>query len=140
MTMTDAVTANAVAEATRYHPDLDLDVIREAATLVAYELSGKQTSEVVVEQVVGAAEAVFSPDDGTCYRIVVMRKPPVVGDPGWSLIQHPYFVALAGPYGKAHEWSGDPIDWTYCAEKWADSDHTAKILSVFLGYVSEVLT
>ena len=135
--MTDAVTANAVAEATRYHPDLDLDVIREAATLLAYELDGKQTSEDVN---VGAAEAVFSPDDGTCYRIVVMRKPPVVGAAGWSLIQHPYFVALAGPYGKAHEWSGNPIDWTYCREKWADSDHTAKILSVFLGYVSEVLS
>jgi hypothetical protein len=128
--MTSAVTEHAVAEATRYHPDLDLDVIREAATLVAYELGGN----------VGAAEAVFSPDDGTCYRVVVMRKPPVVGDPGWSLIQHPYFVACAGPYGKAHEWSGNPVDWTYCREKWADSDHTAKILSVFLGYVSEVLS
>ena len=124
--MTDVITQHAIEEATRFYPDLDLDSIREAADHTARYVLGFSRS----------AEAVVSPDDGTCYRIFVTHKPPVAGDKNWSMIQHPYLVAVLAPGTSAHEWSGNPVDWSYTREKWADADHTAKILSIFLGYLS----
>lgn len=141
MTTIDAVTDAAIEELTSSHPEMGVvglqrivDAAREASRLLRTDAWG-----------VGV-EAVIAPGDGSVYRYVVLAKPPVVlsGDrlsPGWSGVQHPWFVALTDPVtGAAHEWSGDPVHYTYCAEKWTrDRTYDAAVLSVFLGALSREL-
>lgn len=137
MTIIDAVSGAAAVELDATYPDLDHDTIATAAANTAAALRGD-----------GVTETVFAPNDDTVYRFVVANRPQfvtsdgpgAVGD-GWRDIQHPYFVALLGPEGGAHEWSGDPVHYTYTAEKWVSGrvGHTAMIVSLFLGYLSRAL-
>lgn len=138
MTTIDAVTDAAIEELTRSHSEMGvigLLRITGAAALAATQLRAGHP-----------VEAVIAPGDGSVYRYVVLAKPRLewCGEglgPGWSGVQHPWFVALTDPVsGSAHEWSGDPVHYTYCAEKWTRGrTHDAAVLSVFLGALSREL-
>ncbi len=140
MTVTiDVVTDAAIEELTRSHPELGtigLQRITGAAAMAATQLRAGHP-----------VEAMIAPGDGTVYRYVVLAKPRVewCGEglsEGWSAVQHPWFVALTDPViGSAHEWSGDPVHHTYCAEKWTRGrTYDAAVLSVFLGALSRELS
>ena len=134
-TTIDAVTDDAVHYALGSHPDLDVDLIELAARDAAENL-----------RATGSTEAVLAPGDGSVYRYVVLAKPPLVLagkglTPGWSGVNHPWFVALTDPVsGTAHEWSGTPVHYTYVAEKWTrERVYDAAVLSIFLGALSAEL-
>jgi hypothetical protein len=136
MTTIDIITDAAVEEMRRSHPEVDIAVIAAAAVSAAIDL-----------RVNGAVEAVIAPNDGSVYRYVVLAKPSLVTSgkgltPGWSGVQHPWFVALTDPVaGTAHEWSGNPVHHTYVEEKWTRGRvYDACVLSVFLGALSGELS
>lgn len=136
MTTVDIITDAAAESLGLTYPDLDHDIIVTAAATTAAALRTGATTETV-----------FAPNDDTMYRFLVGPQPTFVTStgvgavsPGWREIQHPYFVVLLGRHGGAHDWSGEPVHYTYTAEKWAEgSEHTAKIVSLFLGYLSREL-
>jgi hypothetical protein len=109
------------------YPDLDVEEVRRAAVSTARTLR----SEGVMDTG-GAVVAVFCPNDGTIYHVLVSNPlwenaEPTIYGAGQLL------VTLAGPSGFTYPWtpSGTIMHWTY-GKKWANSDHSAKVVAMFL--------
>ncbi len=104
---------------------VNIDIIERAAKVCAEQLAYAGTA------VIG-----LSPDDATYYRfIVVDAGTPIFEDsidgPHVKASKN-YIVSLS--FGLTYEWTGYPMDGSYCAQKWTtnDDEHTGWVVALFL--------